>query len=488
MTDHVRAGPLLLQAMRVVAMGAALSAALAGCASHPAAPEPTGALAPAQWQAPLPHQGSVTDLARWWQQFNDPLLSQLIASAEGVSPTLASAQSRIAQARAARTASGAALLPAVNANASVVRGRQDFVTPLGTLASAGLQASWELDLFGGGRAARDAAQARLEGAEAGWHEARVSVAAEVANNYVALRACEAQRVQTEADAASRAETARLTALTAQAGFQSPANEALSRASAAQGRAQLAAQRAQCDLQVKALVALTGIAEPALRTSLAGGTSNLPQPQQIAIGSVPAESLNQRPDLYSAARAVEAASADVANARAQRLPRVTLAGSVGRARFDGSGFVATGNVWSLGPIAVTLPVFDAGQRAANVDAARARYDEAAALYRARLRGAVREVEEALVQLQSTAERNEDARIAADGFDASYRATEARFRGGLASLFELEDARRSALQAHSTLIDLQRERVAAWITLYRALGGGWQPGAAQSAQAAVSALTN
>ena len=263
---------------------------------------------------------------------------------------------------------------------------------------------------------------------------------------------------------------------------------LSRASAAQGRAQLAAQRAQCDLQVKALVALTGIAEPALRTSLAGGTSNLPQPQQIAIGSVPAESLNQRPDLYSAARAVEAASADVANARAQRLPRVTLAGSVGRARFDGSGFVATGNVWSLGPIAVTLPVFDAGQRAANVDAARARYDEAAALYRARLRGAVREVEEALVQLQSTAERNEDARIAADGFDASYRATEARFRGGLASLFELEDARRSALQAHSTLIDLQRERVAAWITLYRALGGGWQPGAAQSAQAAVSALTN
>src|SRR5947207_630102 len=128
MNDHtrVRAGPPPWRMRRLVAALAslaALSAALGGCASRPAAPEPTAALAPPQWQAPLPHQGSVTDLARWWQQFNDPLLSQLIAAAENVSPTLASAQSRIAQARAARVASGAALLPAVNANANVVRGR-----------------------------------------------------------------------------------------------------------------------------------------------------------------------------------------------------------------------------------------------------------------------------------------------------------------------------------------------------------------------------
>ena len=111
------------------------------------------------------------------------------------------------------------------------------------------------------------------------------------------------------------------------------------------------------------------------------------------------------------------------------------------------------------------------RPANVDAARARYDAAAMAYRGKVRTALREVEEALVQLQSTAARNEDARVAAEGFEASYRATEARYRGGLASLFELEDARRSAVQAQSSLIELQRERVAAWIALYRALGGGW-----------------
>jgi outer membrane protein TolC len=131
------------------------------------------------------------------------------------------------------------------------------------------------------------------------------------------------------------------------------------------------------------------------------------------------------------------------------------------------------LWSLGPLAVSLPIFDAGTRRANVEAARARYDSAASAYRAKLRGAVREVEEALVQLQTTASQSEDARIAVEGFEASYKAAEARFRGGLASLFELEDARRSAALAQSQLIELQRLRVAAWISLYRALGGGWSP---------------
>ena len=100
------------------------------------------------------------------------------------------------------------------------------------------------------------------------------------------------------------------------------------------------------------------------------------------------------------------------------------------------------------------------------------DRAGALTLAeKLRTAVREVEEALVALQSTAARGEDARSAADGYERSLRAVESRYRGGLASLFELEDARRTAVAAQSALIELQRERVAAWISLYRALGGGW-----------------
>ncbi|MGL6112113.1 MAG: TolC family protein, partial [Rubrivivax sp.] len=131
----------------------------------------------------------------------------------------------------------------------------------------------------------------------------------------------------------------------------------------------------------------------------------------------------------------------------------------------------GNLWTIGPVQVSLPLFDGGTRVANVVAARARYDEALSAYRGLVRTAVREVEAALVTLESSARRVEDTKIAVEGFEASLKAADARFGGGLGSLFELEDARRSALIAQSSLIELQREYVAAWINLYRALGGGW-----------------
>ncbi|MFZ5549753.1 MAG: efflux transporter outer membrane subunit [Pseudomonadota bacterium] len=469
--------------MKRLTLAAIAAAVLAGCASPLPAPEPLASSAPPTWQAPrppstpggptLPHQGQRAELTRWWQQFDDPLVAELVEAAQAASPTLAAARSRLEQARAARTAAGAALLPAVDASASLSRGRSDLSLPIANTALAGVQASWEIDVFGAGRAARDAAAARLSGAEADWHDARVLVAAEAAGSYLALRACEAQKVQTQTDTASRIETARLTELSAKAGFQPPANEALARASAAQARAQLVAQAAQCELELKGLVALTGMDETALRGRLGSRQARLPQPAQLAVSEVPAEVLAQRPDLFATARAVEAASADVGAAQAQRLPRIGLTGSVTRARVDFGGGSTEGNLWSLGPLSVSLPIFDAGLRAANVDAARARYDEAVALYQSRLRTAVREVESALVQLDSSAARSEDARVAVEGYEASFRAAEARYRGGLASLFELEDARRSAAQARSQWVELQRERVVAWISLYRALGGGWQP---------------
>ncbi|MEP6875054.1 MAG: efflux transporter outer membrane subunit [Burkholderiales bacterium] len=446
------------------------AAALGACASTPP-PAATPPEWPAQWQAPLPHTGQLSALNQWWQQFDDPLLVQLISAAQAVSPSIASATSRIEQARAARVAAGAALLPSLDANASAVRGRQDFVSGLATSYSAGVQASWELDLFGGRRAARAASQARTEGAQAAWHDARVAVAAEVATSYTSLRACEAQVEQTQLDAHSRSETARLTELSRQAGFEAPASAALARASAAQGNSLLTERRAQCDVLVKGLVALTGVAEPALRGQLAAGAAKVPQPAQLVIAEVPAQALAQRPDLLAAEREVLAASADVSQAQAARLPRIALAGSLSAARFESSFGNDSGTLWAIGPVTVSLPLFDAGARRANVDAAQARYVEAGALYRGKLRTAVREVEEALVALRSTADRNTDAQVATDGFATSFRATEARFKGGLASLFELEDARRSALQAQVALIDLQRERSTAWITLYRALGGGW-----------------
>lgn len=453
-------------------------AMLAGCTAAPRVASPTLGTGttpfdtPPLWHATRPADpAQLGDLARWWEQFDDPVLSRLLDAAQAASPSIAAAHSRIEQARAAWVGAEAALGPTLDASASASRGRQDLLQPLGTLASIGLQAAWEIDLFGANRAARSAATARLDAAAGAWHDARVSVAAELAASYNALRACEAQWAQARLDAASRAQTARLTELAAEAGFQAPASAALARASAAQANAALTQRRAACELGVKALAAQTGIDEPGLRSALAPGTAQLPQPQGIGVAAVPAQVLAQRPDLYAAGHELLAASADIGQAEARRYPRIALAGSLGAGRVSAAAASLDGAVWSIGPVSVTLPIFDGGVRRANVDAARARYDEAAATYAAKLRGAVREVEEALVTLQSTADRGGDAEVAAQGFAASLRATEARYNGGLATLFELEDARRSAVQAQMALIDLRRERVQAWITLYRALGGGW-----------------
>lgn len=460
--------------------GALLAAAvLVGCATPPGPPPAdAAAVAPARWEAPLPHGGQPTELSRWWQQFGDDALLGLIESAQLHSPTLATARSRVEQARAAAVAAGAAAEPGVSAVATAGRGRQDLRTPLATSLTAGLQASWELDLFGGLAAGRDAAEARLAGAQASWHDARVSVAAETAGLYLQLRACEAQLDVTRRDAASREQSLTLTDLSARAGFQAPSAAALARASAAQGRALLTAQQAQCDQLIKALVALTAIDEPALRARLAPGAARLPTPAPLAIDRVPAALLAQRPDLRNAERELAAALADARQTEADRLPRVVLTGTLGAAAARAGGESIRGTTWTLGPVTVSLPLLDGGARSARSDAARARAEEAEALYRARLRSAVREVEEALVQLASTAARSEDAAIAAQGFEASFRATEARQQGGLASLFELEDARRTALAANTALLDLQRERIAAWISLYRAAGGGWAPEAASA----------
>ena len=436
---------------------------------------------PDQWQAAKPHGGSVADLTQFWTQWRDPLLVELVAASQKENASLAQAASRVAQARAQRTAAGAALGPTLDAQASATRARQQpgsgpSASPATTL-QGGLAAAWELDLFGGNAALRDAAQARLESAEANWHDARVLVAAEVAVTYLNHRFCLAQAQLTDTDTQSREATARLADLTARSGLSAPATAQLAQASAAESRQRLTEQRAACDVLVKQLVALSGVGEVALREKIKANTAPAPDLTALnamfSVADVPAQVVAQRPDVLSAEREVLATAAEVTSAQVQRMPRIALNGSIGVARVSSGGTTEDGVVWSLGPISVSLPLFDGGRRTAEVQASRARYEEAAATYRARLRTAVREVEEALVNLQSTAQRATDVQLAASGYRANFVATEQRFKAGLTNLVELEDARRTALSADNTALTLLRERIAAWISLYRAAGGGFTP---------------
>jgi len=464
-----------------------LGIGLSGC-SLTRPPAQVEAPIPAQWHTPLPHGGSLASLANWWSQLDDPLLVELIAAAEAASPNVASAAARVAEARFTRVQAGAALLPSLDGTASASRGPVGISggsssgtssgssgglsssTPITTL-QAGLQSKWEADLFGRLRADRDSAEYKQSSANAKWHDARVAVAAETANAYFAERACQQQLRVAEADARSRSETSRLTDLSAKAGFTAPADASLARASASDASARLTQQRAQCAVQRKALVALSGIDETTLEGKLAAAPAQRALPAVGSIASVPAEAITQRPDVYAAELGVASASADVGSAEAERYPKLTVSGSIGRSQYRVSGVHQSLETWTVGPISLTVPLLDGGARKANADAAKARYAEAVSLYRANVRQAVREVEEALVNLDATNARTADADAAVKNYQASFDATQARYSSGLASLFELEDSRRTLFTAQTARVTLQRERTEAWVALYRSMGGGW-----------------
>ena len=455
---------------------------LLGCASLPAPADvaaPLSALAPAQWQVPLPHNGRSEDLGRWWQQHGDALLVELIDAAQSVSPSLAAAKSRIGQSRAALAVSRAAMGPTLDASASAARSVTQPDIPLATTLQAGLLAAWEVDLFGAASSASAAAAGRLSGAQAMWHDARVSVAAEVANQYLQLVSCTRQSSLARQDGDSRAESVRLLGISTRAGFTANGDLELGKASAADAANQLVAVGAQCDVLVKGLVALTGFPEPDLRARFAqaaGGQADL-APVHVAV--VPAEALNQRPDLYAAARDIDAAAQDLASYNAQRYPRLSLNGSIGSLSVNAGGLSNSMATWSIGPVTLSVPLLDGGRRLANVEAAQYRYDEAVAIYRAKVRQAIREVEQALVNLQAARNQRINSEVSAQAWRDSLDAVLARQRSGFASQIDVENTRRMALAAETGRLALQRDQLLAWVALYRAVGGGWQPAAVAAA---------
>ena len=456
-----------------------VSVLLNGCAVGPDYRQSAPEAAPA-WVAPLPHGGSLVALTRWWESWNDPALTSLIEQGQRENPTVAQAVARIRQARATVSSQTSALLPSFDGRASDIRSKGGMQTNSFAQAdtvqrnrSVLLDALWELDLVGGGRRAREASRSRLDARTADWHDARVSIAAEIAGQYVNLRTCELLLTGYEVDAQSRRETARLTELKTQAGFEAPAISALSAASASEAHARLEQQRGECHLLVKAVVELTAAAEPALREQLMAGTAKIPSPADFALPVIPAEALSQRPDLAAAERELAATMADIGVAIADRFPRLSLSGTIGFSQIAGGGAgngAGDGRSWSYGP-ALTLPIFDFGRRAANVDVARARHEEAVAAYRGKVLRAVREVEESLVRLDSAARREADANAALTGYRKFLLAAEARVKTGAGSIPELEEARRSLVAAQGVAVGVARERLAAWISLYKAVGGGW-----------------
>lgn len=419
------------------------------------------------------HQGDPAAIAQWWRHFDDPLIATLIDDAQATAPNVAVALARVREARAVAQTAGAASLPDLTLGVNGSRGASPGpASGLATQATVGAQAQWEIDLFGGLRHQREAAVARAEQARFDWHEARVTLAAEVAQTYVDLRSCEALAAVLEQGLTSQRKSAELTREKVRVGFEAPANGALAEASAADASNRLLAQRTDCEARVLGLSVLSGRATAGLRQALEARRATLPRPgQAFEVDRLPTTVLAHRPDIAAAEQALAGAESDIDASQAARWPRLVFNGSIGVGLVRIGGAQVDGASWSFLP-SLSLPLFDGGRIAAGIEAAQARRDAAYAGLDARIRSAVREIEEALVRLDAARTRETDALTAAQGFRQYFEAAQARWRIGAGSLIEMEDARRLALNAQGALLGLQRERVAFWIGLYRATGGGWR----------------
>jgi NodT family efflux transporter outer membrane factor (OMF) lipoprotein len=454
---------------------AALLSACTAVGPNYHAPTAEALALPSTWQAALPHQGQAAQLQGWWAQLGDPVLVELQRVANESNPSMQKAAAQIASARASLASSKAAGVPTLTGSGSATRANAGTGTSTGSsivssTISAGLDASWELDLFGSVRRNIEASEATAQAREADWNDTRVSLAAEVASDYITYRACLATLQLTRADAASRQATARITVGAWRDGANSSADATLAEASAASGRASQQAQEAECEVDLKALVPLTGLAEPVLRQLLNSGSDHSLQSAPFAVQSLPVALLSHRPDVVAKERALAAASARIGVAEAGRYPRLSLSGSIARSAVMSGGAQLSSAPWSFGP-SLSLPLFDGGAAKASVRSAAASYDIALADYRQALNTAVQEVEQNLVRLASAEAREADVQRSAAGYRTVANATEASWRAGSDSLLSYEQTRRDAISAEQSLITVQRDRLLYGVALYKAVGGGW-----------------
>jgi outer membrane protein TolC len=486
-------------------------ALLAGCATQPPYAKPA-LETPGAWSGTVQIAAEAPALPEdWWARLSDPAIDTLTAAALADSPTLAQAVARLEEAQAALGTAAAQRVPSVDASAGMSRARQAASDGVGgtshaTSASLGLALGWELDLFGRVRSSVEVAEYRIDARRADAASARLTLAAQVGTEVLALRACGFSRQVLTDDIASRERVLALTELRLETGAAARVDAARARSGLADARTRLALRDEACVRSTNALTALTGRSPAQIGTLVAttlpagdtvpvpvsqppfpGGTS--PRAARLSVASVmprapavslalPADVLLRHPDVVSAQREVAAAWADIAVARAERLPRVDLAALLTGQWLRAAGATASSTTWSLGP-SLTAPLFDGGRGKANVDAALARYDAARAGLRVALRLAAQDVENALAAVQSAQTRLTTAGEAADASQILLIASEAQWREGAISLFELEDARRQFAAAQDSAIAAAQDSGQAWIALVRASGS--------AATAAVPAAT-
>jgi NodT family efflux transporter outer membrane factor (OMF) lipoprotein len=441
--------------------------------SRPTAPVPSGFKEMEGWKQAEPRDQEIK--GSWWEIYSDPVLGDLIEQVSVSNQTLAQSEAQYRQARALVAQARAAYFPVLNASGSITRSRGSGSSSANTVTLArtstqyqvGLDASWELDLWGRVRRSVEANVANEQASAADVEAARLSLQAQLAQNYFLLRSVDAQQQIFRDSVRAFTESLKLTQNRYNAGVAA-------RSDVVQAQTQLKTTEAQAlDLDVQraqlehAIAVLTG--KPPADFALARAPLDT-APPSIPIG-LPSELLERRPDIAGAERRMASANAQIGVAKAAYFPTLSLTADGGYRSTSVSNLLGTpARFWSLGADLAQV-LFDAGLRRARTEQAVALYDQTVASYRQTVLQGFQEVEDNLAALrileQEAVVQDEAVALARQ----SLQLTLNQYKSGIVSYLNVLTAQTTLLAAERTAVDLRNRRLAASIGLIRALGGGW-----------------
>jgi multidrug efflux system outer membrane protein len=437
-------------------------------------PVRTGVAVPQGWQqaAGVSVSAAPADLSAWWQTFNDATLSDLIGKALAANHDVRSAQSRLRQARASRRLAGKDLLPSVNGSVSgnTSKSGGDTSSPARALFDAGLDASWEPDIFGGTHFSIQASQADLEATEADLHNTQLSLIAEVARDYVDLRSYQSRLAIATDNLATQTETLQLTSWREQAGLASILDVEQARTNVEQTRAQIPTLETSITETEHRLAVLLGQPPAALHQTLTTPGPVPMAPDSVAVG-IPADTLRQRPDVRAAERRLVAETARLGKAETARYPSFSLSGSLGLQALVAGGVSTAITVSSSVAAGLAAPLFDRGRIREQIEIQSAAQEQALIAYEQTMLNALEDVENALVELANARRRHEALAAAAESARTAAQLARDRYTAGLVSYQTVLDTERTQLSAEDSLKSTEADGTSALIRLYKALGGGW-----------------
>jgi NodT family efflux transporter outer membrane factor (OMF) lipoprotein len=462
---------------------ALLLAGLAGCAVRPDYILPQIS-APQSWHAELgggatADQADPLTLASWWTALNDPILTSLIDRAVQGNLDLKKARARVREARARRGINQADLFPTLNATGSATysRGSGSVSTAQGSYAitardsySVGLDASWELDVFGGVRRSIEAATADLQASGEDLRNVLVSLLGEVALNYIEARTFQARLAIAEANLAAQVETYELTAVRVEAGLTTALDVEQATYTLESTRSQIPTLQSGSEEAKNRLAILLGEHPGAVHTELAARQPLPVPPLEVAVG-VPADLLRRRPDVRQAERKLAAQTAQIGVATVELYPKFSLLGSIGLNALDLTNLLSTASrAYSIGP-SVSWRLFDAGAVRKTIEVQSTLQEQALIQYEATVLTALEEVENALVAFVEEQRRRESLREASRAAERAMALAQAQYGAGLVDFRSVLDAQRSLLSLQDQLAQSEGTVTSNVVRLYKALGGGW-----------------